>query len=133
MNAREWTNCITDLIDGVEQHLCTSAPKGAHAQLREFRRRVSGVRTAQVRQRYERTLERFLQSAPYLRGAARRYLVPQAVALLKSSRETMKRSALFLASNSPLQPPATRSAYRKKHAGGRVAAAERPRRWAACD
>jgi len=96
MAAREWQSMILGLLDGVEKQLRPSAPKRARARLAEFRALAPAVRTTSDRRRYEVKLERFLQSAPYLRGAARRYLTPRAVAALHAATDAIKLASATL-------------------------------------
>ena len=87
-----------ELIDGVELHVCASAPKNATRQLKEFRILLPRKRTATTRRRYESELEKFLQSAPYLRGAAWRYLTPRAAVALQRSAKAIKQADRILSS-----------------------------------
>ena len=96
MNAREWLKMIIDLIDGVEQHLCASAPKKAKEQLREFRKQSREARTAKAHALYERKLNRFLESAPYLRSAGRRYITPKVVDALTRATKALKEATCIL-------------------------------------
>ena len=96
MNAREWKHGLLDLIDGVEQHVCASAPKSATTRLRQFRVLLPRARTPAARRLYERKLETFLQSAPYLRRAARRHLTPKAAAALKRSGKALEQADRLL-------------------------------------
>jgi hypothetical protein len=74
MNARQWKATMADLLKGVEANLRTSAPASVQTRLRDFRKQLAAVRTTESRARFERRLETYLQSAPYLRGAVRRYI-----------------------------------------------------------
>ena len=73
MNAEEWKLFATDLVNGLERCLCISAPKKAHAQLQQMRNDVNRARTSKLRQRWERNLNALVESAPWFRGAAKRY------------------------------------------------------------
>ena len=87
-----------DLIDGVEQQVSASAPKSATKQLKEFRSLLGRQRTAAARQHFESELEKFLQSAPHLRGAAWRHLTPMAVAALQRSAKALEEADHILSS-----------------------------------
>lgn len=77
MTAPKWKNFMIGLIDGLERHLCASAPKSASLGLKSFRARVTSARTAGARGMVERDLDRFVESKPWLRAAASRYVVEQ--------------------------------------------------------
>ena len=97
MNAREWKRVILEILNGVERQLRPSAPKRARALLAEFRVRLSALRCSSDRRRYEVELEKFLESAPYLREAAWRYLTPKVVDALKTATEAAKLASSALA------------------------------------
>jgi hypothetical protein len=87
---------IVALIEGTEAKLCASAPKRAHAALLQFREDVAKVRTTADQKRYERRLERLLQSAPYFRAAATRYLTPGVIKAVKQATDAILAATVIL-------------------------------------
>ena len=70
----EWKENMDELLDGVEDELCRSAPKKAHSILQEFRQRVARVKFRRERRAIERELEAVMKSAAYFRAAGRRHI-----------------------------------------------------------
>jgi len=103
MNAKEWKRFAIRTVNGLERHLCISAPKKAHTQLRQMRLAVEAARTSKLRTRWERKLDALVESTPWFRGASRRYLTPlvtktvaEAVSTLKELDAVLRRSQTSL-------------------------------------
>jgi hypothetical protein len=77
MTSREWRNFASELIDGLERQLCSSAPKRAKLQLAELRECASKATTAKARKAWERRCDRLGESTPFFRGAVRRHIGEQ--------------------------------------------------------
>lgn len=74
---------LLQLVDGVEGHLCKSAPRKARALLHDLR---DTIRTRSQRSA-SRAVSRVLDSQPYFRGARRRFLRAFYQPLLKTLAE----------------------------------------------
>ena len=96
MKKNEWQLCMVDLISGTEKHLCFTAPKKDHMQLWEFRWQVTKARSAYARNQFEQRLEKFLQSAPHLRAAGKRYLAPRIVGALQAATKAAQKATVIL-------------------------------------
>ena len=96
MNAEEWKPFATEMVNGLERRLCISAPKKARAQLRQMRDDVNRARTSRLRKRWERKLDALVESAPWFRAAAKRYLSPLVKETLLDALRTLKRANLVL-------------------------------------
>jgi hypothetical protein len=91
MNAEEWKSFAIDTVNGLERHLCISAPRKAHSELRQMRSAVDQARTSNLRKRWERKLNGLVESAPWFRGAAKRYIKPLVTEALADAVRTLKR------------------------------------------
>jgi hypothetical protein len=69
MNASEWRQVHLDMLDGVEELLCRSAPASARRQLAELRSGILQVGSNADRRLTERQLSQCLQDKPYFRSA----------------------------------------------------------------
>ena len=78
MTPSEWKYFAIGIVDGLERHLCPSAPKMARLQLAQLREYVSKARTAKTRKLWERRCDRLAESTPFFRGATRRHIGAQA-------------------------------------------------------
>lgn len=87
MRVSEWKSIIVPLIDGLDAQLCPSAPRKAHTILKQFRTLALGAANARERKRIEKGLDLLVESTPYFRAAARRYLTCE----LKNALEGMER------------------------------------------
>jgi hypothetical protein len=88
----EGKKVMDDLLDGALEELSPSAPRGARAALNELRARLKPIRTTRKLRRFEREVETFLQSKPFLRAATQRYLDKKALRLLKAANAALKRA-----------------------------------------
>ena len=88
---------MEDFLDGVERKLRPSAPLKAKVTLNAFRKRLSEGHVARRRKRFEKELEAFLQSEPYLRAATKRYLKEKTIAAVGKAMKLLKRAAAVLA------------------------------------
>lgn len=77
MMTTSWKTTITELLDGVEAELCPSTPIRARAVLASYREAVDAAKSRTARRSLERTIDICIQSKPYYRAAARRYLTSQ--------------------------------------------------------
>jgi hypothetical protein len=68
-----WRETITELLDGVETHLCPSAPRRARTVLAAYRLKAAAAESKNVQKRLEREIETCLQGKSYYRAAGRRY------------------------------------------------------------
>lgn len=76
-----------ETIDGLSAHLSASAPASARAQLVTVRRQTSAADNAAKRRRCESRVNALVESQPWFRGAAKRYLRPKVQqALLDATR-----------------------------------------------
>jgi hypothetical protein len=96
MKKANWTTVMTDLIDGVEANLRAAVPKNARVRLREIRQGVTKARTKAGRKKLERMLESFLQEKAYLRGAAKRYVIPKVVATMTAAANAITKATAVL-------------------------------------
>ena len=87
---------MEDLLDGVEGELRPSVPVKTMDALNEFRMRLRETRLTR-RKDFERELEAFLQSEPFLRTASERYLRKKITPVSKTAIAALKRAESFLA------------------------------------
>lgn len=76
-----------ETVDGLTAHLSASAPASARAQLAGIRVQVSAADNAARRRRCESRVNTLVESQPWFRGAAKRYLLPKVQqAMLEATR-----------------------------------------------
>jgi len=92
MTTSEWKVLQTDLIHGVEQELGAPIPT-----LESFRARLNEKDVARKRKQFERDLEAFLQSKPFLRAATERYLRKKAQPALEAANIALEKAEKILA------------------------------------
>ena len=93
MNERVWKATMREMVDGVARCLCASAPAAARAELSRARKTIEEARTAERRRRWERQFDALVESAPYFRGAAGRYLGPRIQTAVTDAIATLNRLA----------------------------------------
>ncbi len=96
MTSSEWKDVMDDLLDGVEREVRFSARAKIKSSLNEFRTRLKEILTIQQRRHFEKELEAFLQSKPFLRGAAERYVCKKLIPALESATEAMTKANRIL-------------------------------------
>lgn len=109
MNRSQWKTLSEDLTRGVERELRASAPSKARIALREFRSRAKRCRLKRERRRFDRELEAFLQSTPYLRAATKRHLRRIAIPILKRTVRVLKRVVRVYKTIAKNQNPSARA------------------------
>jgi hypothetical protein len=80
MRISQWKAVWQDLIDGVQGELGIRVPA-----LDKFRARLDEARLSQERKPFDQEIEAFLDSQPFLREAAQRYLSKKASGLLEKA------------------------------------------------
>lgn len=87
---------MKDLLDGVERELGPSLRIKTRAALDAFRTRLNKARAAPSRKLFEKKLEAFLESEPFLQGAAKKYLRKKTLPALEAAVAALKRAQRFL-------------------------------------
>jgi hypothetical protein len=92
-----WKESTAEFLDGIERELGSTAPAESVAALNVFRMRLGDDRTLRRRKQFDRDLEVFLESKPYLKVAARRHLRKKIGPAVKSAMILLERANVVLA------------------------------------
>lgn len=92
MNVSDWKALMQDLLGGIEKELGSPV-----AIFQSFRGRLNEDGIARKRKQFERDLEAFLESKPFLRAATRRYLRKKAEPALETANVLLRRAEALLA------------------------------------
>jgi len=84
-------------LDGVERELGSPVSVKTKMALDAFRRQLSEGRIIRRHKRFEQELEIFLQSEPFLRGAAERYLTKKIGPAIEAAIAALEQARSFLA------------------------------------
>ncbi len=94
-----WTEMMTDLLNGIEHHLCRSASRHAKKRLSDLRAKVLKSRSRASHRAVEQEIECSLESKPFYRAAFRRHInrqftkevIPQLERLVQLAEEYVQR------------------------------------------
>lgn len=92
MTVSDWKALMQDLLDGIEKELGSPV-----STFQLFRERLNEHRIAPKRKQFERDLEAFLESKPFLRAATRRYLRKKAEPALETANVLLRKAEDLLA------------------------------------
>lgn len=88
---------MEELLSGIERELGSTAPVEGLVTIKVFRARLDEDRTSRKRKQFERDLEAFIESKPYLKVAARRHLRKQIRPTVKAALVALERANVILA------------------------------------
>jgi hypothetical protein len=104
MTNAAWKQCIVGLLDGVERELHADASAEDKDALKAMGSLLERKRITEARKPFERKIDRFIESRPYLFAASHRHVGKVLPSIVEHAASTMKRAKDLLDRASNLSP-----------------------------
>jgi hypothetical protein len=93
----EWKTFREEFVDDIERELGATAPADSLAALNAFRKRLDEDLDSRRRKRFDRDLDAFIESKPYLKVAVTRHLRRQIRPAVKAAMVALEEAKVVLA------------------------------------